>query len=94
MAETRQQVLFTYQDVAELLVKKQGIHDGFWGIYFEVGLTGAPPAPAAGTLGGAPIVPGVTVLINKIGILKFDQPNVLTVDAAKVNPATDSAAKT
>lgn len=68
-----------------MLVKKQGIHEGFWGIFFELGLSAGsvPTAP-----NGTTVIPAAMVLINKVGILKFDQPNSLTVDAAKVNPAT------
>ena len=83
MAEQKQ-IVFTHQEVAEMLVKKQEIHEGFWGIYFELGLAGGviPSAPD-----GTAITPAAMVLINKIGILRFDQPNSLTVDASKVNPA-------
>jgi hypothetical protein len=82
MSETKQ-IVFTHQEIAEMLVKKEGIHEGFWGVYFELGLTGgAIPAQS----GGDVIVPGAIVLINKVGILKFDKPNSLTVDASSVNP--------
>jgi hypothetical protein len=90
MAEQRQ-IVFTHQEIAELLIKKQGIHEGFWGIYFELGLAGGTiPSPPAGTA----IIPAAMVLINKVGILRFNQPNSLTVDASKVNPATESSADT
>jgi len=82
MAETRQ-IVFTHQEIAEILVKKEGIHDGFWGVYFELGLAGgAVPAQPSGGM----VVPAAMVLINKVGILKFDKPNSLTVNAAEVNP--------
>ena len=77
MSETKQ-ITFTYQEIAELLVKKEGIHDGLWGVY------SASAVPAE--LAGASIVPAAIVLINKIGLIKFDQPSSLTVDASKVNP--------
>jgi len=87
MAETKQ-IVFSHKEVAELLIKKQGIHDGFWGIYFELGLAGGaiPSQPSGGA-----VVPAAMVLIQKIGILKFDKPNSLTVDAAEVNPEETSA---
>jgi len=86
MAETRQ-IVFTHREVAEILVKKQGIHEGFWGIYFELGLTGgAIPTPSSGDV----VIPAAMVLINKVGIIRFDKPNSLTVDAAEVNPEKES----
>ena len=89
MAEHRQ-IVFTHQEVAEMLVKKEGIHEGFWGVYFELSLAGGViPSPPTGT--GTAITPAAMVLINKVGILRFDQPNSLTVDASKVNPAPGPA---
>ena len=86
MAETRQ-LSFTYQELAEILVKSQGIREGFWGISFELALAACPTTPPVPPPGAA-VVPGVMVLINKVGIMRFDQPNALTVDASKVNSAS------
>jgi len=90
MAETKQ-VVFSHQEVTEMLIKKQEIHEGFWGIYFEIGLAGGMiPVPPPAASPGAAVVPAAMVLIKKIGILKFEQPNAMTVDASKVNPAPAS----
>lgn len=40
MAEIKQ-VTFTHREVAEALVRRQGIHEGHWGIYVEFGIAGA-----------------------------------------------------
>ena len=88
MAETKQ-VVFSHQEIATILVKEQGIHEGFWGIYFELGLAGgAVPAPPPTVASGAMVVPAAMVLIKNVGIIRFDQPNAMTVDASKVNPAS------
>jgi len=85
-----QQFIFTYRDIAEALVKQQGIHEGLWGIYVEFAI-------AAANIGTTPegndTVPAAIVPIQKIGIQRFDEANSLTVDAAKVNPAPKEGAE-
>jgi hypothetical protein len=76
-------ITFSHRDVAEALVKKQGLHDGIWGIYVEFGVQGA-------NIGTDPkkkdLVPAAIVPILRLGIQRFPEENQLTVDAAKVNP--------
>ena len=76
---------FDHKELVELLVKELNIHEGLWGIYFELGLGGAnvPITPDQKTL-----VPAAVALIQKVGIQRFEVENNLTVDAAQVNPAT------
>jgi hypothetical protein len=75
---------FAHKELAEILVKNLDIHEGFWGVYFELGLGGAnvPTTPDQKIL-----TPAAIALIQKVGIQRFDTENNLTVDAAKVNPA-------
>jgi len=75
--------LFSYTELAEVLVKKLDVHEGFWGVYFEFGLQGAnvPTSPDAQTL-----LPAAITIMKRVGIQRFDTPNNLTVDAALVNP--------
>lgn len=82
MAEPRN-FTFEYKELAETLVKKQGIHEGFWGVVFELGLGGGiiPFPPGSDTT-----LPVAMVPIRKVGIQRFDEPNPMTIDAAKVNP--------
>jgi hypothetical protein len=82
MAEVKNYV-FDYKEVAEALIKQQGIHEGLWGIYMEFGILGTnmtsgPPEERT--------IPAAIVPILKIGIQRFDNPSSLTVDAAEVNP--------
>jgi hypothetical protein len=89
MAEVKT-YLFDYKEVAEALVKKQGIHEGVWGIYMEFGIVGANinPGPSTETMVPAAIVP-----VMKIGIQRFDAPSSLTVDAAEVNSLAQAPQK-
>ena len=80
MAEA-QNYTFDYKEIAEELIRRQGIHEGLWGIYMEFGIAGANAGPTEGT-----ILPVAVVPVLKVGIQRFDIPNNLTVDAAEVNP--------
>jgi hypothetical protein len=75
--------LFSYSELAEILVKKLDIREGCWGVYFEFGLQGAnvPTSPD-----GKNFLPAAIALVQRVGIQRFDSPNNLTVDAAQVNP--------
>ena len=65
-----------------MLIKKQNIHEGLWGILIEFGL-------GAGNIKQGideDILPAAIVPVLRIGIRRFDSPNNLTVDAAQINP--------
>jgi hypothetical protein len=79
MAQTKQ-ITFSYREVAEALLKKQGIHEGVWGIYIRFGIKGAN----IGEL-GEDLTPAAIVPILEIGIQRFETENNLTVDATQVN---------
>jgi hypothetical protein len=82
MAEVKNYI-FDYKEVAEALIKKQGIHEGLWSVYMEFGLgAGNVPTDPSGQV----IVPAAIVPVVKFGIQRFDKPNSLTVNAAEVNP--------
>lgn len=77
------QYSFSWPEVTEALLKKQGIHEGEWTAILEfainAGVVGQGPADAK---------PGMMVVANGVQLLKA-QPNSpphLIVDAAKVNP--------
>ena len=90
MPETRQ-IIFSYKEIAEILVKQQGIHEGVWGIYAEFGITAAN----VNTAPGADLIPAAIVPIQRMGLQRFDEEAPgLTVDAAVVNPAPESSADT
>jgi hypothetical protein len=82
MPETKT-VTFSHTELAKLLIKQAEIHEGLWAIYTEFGLA----ASLFGAEGTEDINPTAIIALKKIGIHRFDEPNALTVDAAKVNPA-------
>jgi hypothetical protein len=80
MAEASQ-ITFSFKEVAEALVKKQGLHDGIWSINVNFGIQGTNAGPNENDLKPAAIIP-----ILQIGLQKVDKETNLAVDAAKVNP--------
>ena len=74
---------FGFQELAEILVKQQGITEGLWGIYVEFGLGAANINIAPGEKA---LAPAAINIVQKIGIQKFPEANNLTVNAAEVNP--------
>lgn len=86
MPEARQ-IIFSYQELAEILVKQQGIHEGLWGIYFEFGIAGANVNQTP----GGDSVPAAIVPLTRMGLQRLDEETPgLTVDAAVVNPAPNA----
>jgi hypothetical protein len=85
MSEVNHQIFFQHRDIAELLIKKAGLHDGKWilsvNFGFSPGNFGATPEQAA---------PGVVVVVMGIGLAQAspESPAALQVDASVVNPAT------
>jgi hypothetical protein len=76
---------FKFQELAAILVRQQGIKEGFWGIYIEFGLGAANINTAPGE---RVLAPAAINIVQKIGIQKFDEANNLTVDASEVNSGT------
>jgi hypothetical protein len=79
---------FSHKEVVEALLKQQGIHEGLWALYIEFGLAGVNLADPSGSGG---VVPVAIIPIQKIGLQKGTAEDTITVDAAKVNPATSNA---
>ena len=88
MAETQEKHLFNYQELAEALVKKQGLHEGLWALYIEFGIGAANVNTKEGSKEYAP---AAIIPVKSIGLLRGTEENNLTVDAAKVNPKTATA---
>jgi hypothetical protein len=83
-------IMFELTEVVEVLIKKQGLHEGLWGLSVEFGLGAAniPTGPDGKTL-----MPAAINTVQHIGIKKYDEPTNLTVDAAEVNPAPKGVKK-
>lgn len=84
MAEPTQ-IKFSYKEVVEALLRKEGIHEGIWGLYvkFGIGASNIGPSPAE-------IMPAAIVPVMELGLQKFDQENNVAVDAATVNPKLEA----
>jgi len=82
MAQPKQYI-FDYKELAEIMVKHQGIHKGHWGIYAEFSLKGTNVNV------DSKLLPSAILMISAVGLQRFEEENPLTVDAAKVNPADD-----
>ncbi len=74
-------IIYSFKELAELLVKDRDIHEGYWGLYAKFGITAANAGPSAADLKPTAIVP-----ILELGLQKFEELNSLSVDAAEVNP--------
>lgn len=87
MPETKQ-ITFTYQEVAEMMVRNLEINEGLWGVYIKFGIQ-------AGNVGAGPddLRPSAIVPVLELGLQRFDGPTNLTVDAAEVVKATPKKAK-
>jgi len=83
MAEETTRFTFSHKEIVEMLIKKQGFHEGLWMMYVEFGLGALNAGPSDDQLLPAAIIP-----VMKIGLQKGEKENSLTVDAAKVNPKT------
>jgi hypothetical protein len=79
MAEAKQYI-FSYREVAELMVQQLGITDGLWGLYVKFGIAAANVGP-----GNEDMRPTAMVAVLELGLQKFDEPSNLTVDAAELS---------
>ena len=80
---------FSHKEVVEALLKQQGIHEGLWALY--ISSSAWPRANLADPSGSGGVVPVAIIPIQKIGLQKGTAEDTITVDAAKVNPATSNA---
>jgi hypothetical protein len=79
------QYTFQKKELLELLIKQAGVHTGKWILLANFGFTAGNFGPTDDTL-----APGAAVVINHIGIQRAgpETPEAMTLDAAKVNPAS------
>jgi len=80
MAEASQ-ISFSYKEIAEVLIKKQGIHKGIWGLFIKFGIAASNVGPTDEDLKPAAIIP-----VLEIGLQKMEKVTSISVDAAIVNP--------
>lgn len=80
MAEATQ-IVFKHAEIVELLIKKQQIHEGIWGLFVRFGMN----ASNVGTT-ETDVMPAAIIGVLEIGLQKFDKQSNIALDAAKVNP--------
>jgi hypothetical protein len=78
MPETRT-IKFSYKELAELMVKKQGLKEGFWAVYLRFGIGGANVGPTPDA-----IVPTALVPVLELGLQRVEELGPLSIDASKV----------
>jgi hypothetical protein len=87
-------ILVSYQELAEMLVKANAIHEGYWGPFLRFGLNIAnvnTEYPKGTPLGP---IPTAMVPLLEIGIQRLTEPTPISVDAAKVNPKLKKGGRT
>jgi hypothetical protein len=85
MAEATQ-VMFSHREVVTALLKKQGIHEGIWGLAVQFGFGVSNTGPNDSEINPTAMIP-----IMGIGLQRFPQMNALSVDAAEANPPDEAA---
>lgn len=75
------QLLFSHQEIATLLIKSQDIHEGHWSVSVEVRTNILNLE-----LAGSGLFPTAVNQVTALGIQRVSEPNPLSVDAAVVNP--------
>jgi hypothetical protein len=76
-------ITFSYKELATVLIKHEGIHEGLWSLTVQfamkAGMTQTGPAEED-------VVIAAVIPLLKMGIQKLDKPTPISVDAAEVNP--------
>jgi hypothetical protein len=85
MAEATQ-IIYSFKEIAELMVKDQGISEGFWGIYVKFGIKAANAGESDNDIRPTALVP-----VLELGLQKFPELNNLSVDAATVGRGSKAA---
>lgn len=84
MANQVKQIQYSHEDLLKLMLKDQGIHEGYWMLLIRFGF-------GAGNVGPSPdkledVHPTALVSVAGIGMERTDKLGPLVVDAAVVNP--------
>ena len=80
------QIAFTHAEIVELLIKKQDIHEGIWGLFLRFAFTATNAGPNSNEM-----MPAAVAAVQEIGLQRFDKESNMALDAAKVNPRIDAA---
>jgi len=75
MAEP-QLIIYSFKEIAELMVKDRGLTEGYWGIYVKFGIKAANTGESASDIRPTALVP-----VLELGLQKFEELTNLSVDA-------------
>lgn len=81
MAEVIRNYLFEPKEIVEMLIKKQGLHEGIWGLLVQFKFGAANTGASENE-----IYPTSFAAITTIGLQPFPGESNIALDAAKVNP--------
>lgn len=90
MADPKRVVL-PYKDLVEMMIKRNNLHEGLWGLFARFGLNVAN-APVEYD-DATQVRPVAIVPLIEIGLQEYKQLNDLSLDAAVVNPRQKVAKK-
>lgn len=80
------QYIFSYKEVVEALLQKEGIREGIWQLFVRFNLGAANVGQSE-----TEVAPAAIVTIAQLGLLKAEKESTLAVDAATLNPKKLSA---
>jgi hypothetical protein len=78
-----QLITFSYKELATVLIKHHGLHEGLWNVFVQAGIMAGPVKTGPSE---EDVVPGLILPLARIGLQKQDKATPLSVDAAEVNP--------
>ena len=84
MPETTE-INFSHREIAEMLIKKQDIHEGIWALSLRFNFTASNVGPSQ-----TEIYPSAVASVVQIGLHKVDTESNIALDAAKVNPRSQA----
>src|SRR6266702_3330725 len=61
-------IKFTYKELAELMVKKQGIKEGHWAVYLRFGIVGANTGPTEDAAVPTAVVPVLEIGLQRVEV--------------------------
>lgn len=73
---------FELKELAEILIKHQGLHEGLYDLGFELNVGFGNVGPSR-----EQALPGAVFGIKAVGLSRVSEPGPHTLDAAVVNPA-------
>lgn len=81
MADPTSQENFSLRELAEILIRHKGVHDGIYevSVHFQVAVGAVGPSEST-------VLPGAMIGVSGLGLVPAMAPGPNTVDAAIANP--------